>query len=49
MKDMKLSKISLPVTEKYVEEIISLPIYPELKDNEIKFISERMKNVLQEL
>jgi len=26
-----------------------LPIYPELKDNEIKFISERMKNVLQEL
>ncbi|PIN90869.1 hypothetical protein COU60_00810 [Candidatus Pacearchaeota archaeon CG10_big_fil_rev_8_21_14_0_10_34_76] len=49
VKDMKLSKISLPVTEKYVEEIISLPIYPELKDNEIKFISERMKNVLQEL
>jgi len=29
---------SLPVTEKAAEEIVSLPIYPELTDEEVKYI-----------
>jgi len=29
---------SLPITEKIAEEIVSLPIYPELTDEEVKYI-----------
>jgi dTDP-4-amino-4,6-dideoxygalactose transaminase len=32
------TKISLPVTEKIVGEILSLPMYPELKSEEIEYI-----------
>ena len=31
---------SLPVTEKLASEIVSLPIYPELKDSEVDYIIE---------
>jgi dTDP-4-amino-4,6-dideoxygalactose transaminase len=37
-KDLGLKKGSYPVTERYASEILSLPIYPELADEEIGYI-----------
>jgi len=37
------SKGSFPVTEKCAEEILSLPIYPELTEEQIKFVVEQIK------
>ncbi|RKX29460.1 MAG: hypothetical protein DRP46_07140 [Candidatus Zixiibacteriota bacterium] len=34
---------ALPVTERMSERIVSLPIYPELKDNEIKYITDKIR------
>ena len=33
----------LPVTERVVEEALSLPMYPELADEEIEFVADRIK------
>lgn len=33
---------TLPVTEKIVDEILSLPMHPKLKDDEIEFIAEKI-------
>jgi dTDP-4-amino-4,6-dideoxygalactose transaminase len=38
---------SLPVTEELAPEIVSLPIYPELKDNEVEYIIETVLNFSQ--
>lgn len=38
--------ISLPVTERLSKEIISLPIYPELSDEDVKMICEKLKKLL---
>jgi dTDP-4-amino-4,6-dideoxygalactose transaminase len=35
-------KVSLPVTEKITGEILSLPMYPELKDEEIDYICQKV-------
>lgn len=32
-----------PIAEKYANEIISLPMYPELKEEEIKYVCEKIK------
>ena len=32
-----------PVTEKYAREILSLPMFPELKESQIKFIARQIK------
>jgi len=37
-------KVALPVTEKIIKEIISLPIYPSLKDEELIMIADNLKN-----
>ena len=37
------NKINLPVTEKIVESILSLPMYPELKEEEIQYITVKLK------
>jgi len=36
-------KVSLPVTEKITGEILSLPMYPELKDEEIEYICNKVQ------
>jgi len=36
--DLGLKEGSLPIAEKYVSEIVSLPIYPELTGKEIEYI-----------
>ena len=33
----------LPVTEKISQEILSIPVYPELEDKEIDYIIDRIK------
>jgi dTDP-4-amino-4,6-dideoxygalactose transaminase len=35
-----------PVTEKVMKEIISLPMFPELAEDQIKFIAESVKKFL---
>ena len=40
------SKVKLPVTEKIVDEIISLPIHPQLNDNEVEYICDKIKEGL---
>lgn len=39
-------KGDLPVAEKIQDEVLSLPMYPELTDEEIKIISEKIKEAL---
>ena len=37
------NKEKLPVTEKYTKEILSLPMYPDLREKEISFICDKIK------
>lgn len=37
--DLKVKKGLLPVTERYADEILSLPIYPELTEEQVNIIS----------
>jgi dTDP-4-amino-4,6-dideoxygalactose transaminase len=41
-------KIKLPITEKVVGEILSLPIYPNLNDEQITFVAESVKEVVDQ-
>lgn len=34
---------TLPITEKYTDEVLSLPIFPELTEDEIKTVAESLK------
>ena len=43
-KGLKLSKKPLKNTEKICNEIISLPIFPEIKDSEMNYIINTIKN-----
>jgi dTDP-4-amino-4,6-dideoxygalactose transaminase len=45
-KYLNLEKGSYPVSEKCAEEIISLPMYPELKESDIEFVTEEIKKVI---
>ena len=42
-KALKLSHFKLPMTERISAEVISLPIYPELTDEEVEFVIEAAK------
>ena len=39
-KNLNLKKFKLPHTEKLAKEVISLPMYPELKDSEVVYVSK---------
>jgi dTDP-4-amino-4,6-dideoxygalactose transaminase len=39
-----LQKGSFPVSEKYAGELVSLPMYPELTDEQIAYVVEEIKN-----
>jgi dTDP-4-amino-4,6-dideoxygalactose transaminase len=43
-----LKKGSFPVAEKIAEEFISLPMYPELTEEQIKYVAEEIKNYLSQ-
>ena len=38
---------SLPVTEKYSREILSLPMYPELSEEQIRFVCDSIKEYIR--
>ncbi|MDO8638385.1 MAG: DegT/DnrJ/EryC1/StrS family aminotransferase [Candidatus Daviesbacteria bacterium] len=41
-KDLGYKQGDFPITEKLADEILSLPMYPELKENEIKYICQQI-------
>ena len=43
LKYLDYKEDDFPVTEKAAKEILSLPIYPELNEEEVKFICEKIK------
>jgi dTDP-4-amino-4,6-dideoxygalactose transaminase len=43
-KALGLSHFKLPMTERISAEVISLPMYPELTDEEVEFVIEAIKN-----
>jgi dTDP-4-amino-4,6-dideoxygalactose transaminase len=42
--DLGYKKGDFPITEQYADEIVSLPMYPELTPDMIEFVSETIKN-----
>ena len=42
-KYLNYKKGILPVTEKVSEEIVSLPIFPDLEDNEVDYVIKSIK------
>jgi dTDP-4-amino-4,6-dideoxygalactose transaminase len=40
--DLNIKPGSLPITEKYAAEILSLPMYPELKDDNVFYIADKI-------
>ena len=43
-KQLDYKKGDFPITEKLAQEILSLPMYPELKESEIKYIAKSIRN-----
>jgi dTDP-4-amino-4,6-dideoxygalactose transaminase len=43
-KALGLDRFKLPVTERISAEVISLPMYPELTDEELEFVMDAVKN-----
>ncbi|MGQ9478240.1 MAG: DegT/DnrJ/EryC1/StrS family aminotransferase [Candidatus Bipolaricaulia bacterium] len=43
------AKGSFPITERYSEEILSLPLYPELKEEEVREVAQELKLALERL
>lgn len=46
---LKNQKGSLPVTEKICDEILSLPMYPEIKPEDQEYIVDNIKNIIAEI
>lgn len=46
-KGLNLSHFKLPVSEKIAKEVISLPMYPELTDEQIKYIISAIRSFYQ--
>lgn len=39
-RELKIAKGSLPVTERYASQILSIPLFPELKDEEARYVAD---------
>jgi len=46
-KDLGYKKGDMPVSEALCEKVISLPMFPELTDLEIKYVAEKLKEALK--
>jgi dTDP-4-amino-4,6-dideoxygalactose transaminase len=44
--DLGYKKGDFPITEKYAQEIISLPMFPELKEDQIQYITETLESYI---
>ena len=47
MGKISLSPGELPISEKISGEIISLPMYPQLSDNQVDYVAEKIKDFYQ--
>ncbi|MCK5763753.1 MAG: DegT/DnrJ/EryC1/StrS family aminotransferase, partial [Clostridiales bacterium] len=45
-KKMGYSKYNLPITEKVVKQILRLPIYPSLENENIEYIVNNIKKIV---
>ncbi len=45
--ELSLSHFNLPSSEKLAEEVISLPMYPELTDEEVEFVAKTIRDFYQ--
>lgn len=41
---LKLKRRSFPIAEKYAEKILSLPMFPEITEQQIKYVAAEIKN-----
>jgi len=41
------SNVHLPITEKYVDEILSLPMHPQLSDEEVEYVALEVRNFVE--
>ncbi len=44
-----VSRASLPITERWAEEVVSLPMYPELQESQVAAAAQALKSVVAEL
>jgi dTDP-4-amino-4,6-dideoxygalactose transaminase len=42
------SDIRLPITEQYVDEILSLPMHPQLRDEEVDYVASEVLNFMRD-
>jgi len=47
-KYLNLAKGSFPVAEEYAEQILSLPIYPEISEDQIRYVVDSIKEFLSQ-
>jgi len=45
--DLGIKEGSFPISEKYAKEILSLPMFPELEEEEIRYVAEKIKEFLE--
>jgi dTDP-4-amino-4,6-dideoxygalactose transaminase len=48
-KGSEFVKDKLPVTEKVIREIVTLPMYPQMVDEDIQYVVEAVADILSEL
>jgi len=41
-----MSDVHLPITEKYVDEILSLPMHPQLSDEQVDYVASEVRNFM---
>ena len=42
-----MSDVHLPITEQYVDEILSLPMHPQLRDEEVDYVASEVRNFME--
>jgi len=42
-----MSDVHLPITEQYVDEILSLPMHPQLSDEEVDYVASEVRNFME--
>jgi dTDP-4-amino-4,6-dideoxygalactose transaminase len=41
-----MSDVRLPITEKYVDEVLSLPMHPQLSDEQVDYVASEVRNFM---
>lgn len=43
------SDVRLPITEEYVDEILSLPMHPQLSDEQVDYVASEVRNFVEDI